>query len=296
MVLENNLKAAHGESRYTLAIQSGSDLTLEEILRQPAGNWPSSQGSFVNGAAVNESTYANNWTFDYRQQHAVTGVVNQGSCGSCAYFAAAATIESFWARKGHGLVHLSPQQLNDCARDPAHGNNGCQHGGGTFVPTFNYIRSHGLASTQEYPYIAKVSRLLVTFPCITQLCLFYLQDADCRRDKEAHPVARIGNWHPVMPHNDEMHLEQSVHAHGPHAVAIHVSDQLAHYRNGIFEGECHGGRNHAILLVGYGMENGKDFWILKNQWGDGWGDHGFFRLARKHGNMCDVAGDAVWVE
>ena len=158
MVLENNIKALHQQSNYILAIHEGSDLTIEEILTQPAGNWPSARGEIpADGSAVNVSEYAANWSFDYRQQHQVTSIENQKSCGSCVYFAAAACIESYWARKGHGLVHLSPQQLNDCAHNEAHGNRGCQHGGGTFVPTFDYIKAHGLASTQEYPYITKVS-------------------------------------------------------------------------------------------------------------------------------------------
>ncbi|KAJ6221051.1 hypothetical protein RDWZM_006863 [Blomia tropicalis] len=275
-VLENNLKALYGQSSYTMTIHGGSDLPLEEILVQPPGRWPSVPKLIE--STNNDSTYINSWIFDYRSAHQVTPIVNQGGCGACVYFAAAACIESFWARKGHGLIHLSPQQLNDCARDEAHGNHGCQHGGGTFIPTFNYIRSHGLTSMQNYPYVAR--------------------DENCRRDKESQTVARIGNWHPMTPHGDEMALERSVHDHGPNAVAIHVSDQLAHYRAGIFDGECHGGRNHAVLVIGYGWDDGQhiDYWIIKNQWGDGWGEHGFLRLRRKHGNMCDVAGDAVWVE
>ena len=79
----------------------------------------------------------------------------QGGCGACVYFAAAAVVEANWARAGHGITVLSPQQLNDCAHDPR-GNNGCQHGGGTFVPTFEYIKKHGLTSMQNYPYLTKV--------------------------------------------------------------------------------------------------------------------------------------------
>jgi len=82
--------------------------------------------------------------------------MTKGSCGACVYFAAAAVVESSWARRGHPLTVLSTQQLNDCAHNPTRGNNGCQHGGGTFVPTFDYIRDHGLTSMQNYPYLAKV--------------------------------------------------------------------------------------------------------------------------------------------
>jgi C1A family cysteine protease len=285
MVLENNLKALHGQSSYIQQLQAGSDLPLDQLLLQPAGNWPTkSSGQFYDRVVANVSTsaesseYVASWIVDYTAQRQVASVVNQGGCGACVYFAASALIESFWARKGHGLDHLSPQQLNDCARDENRGNHGCEHGGGTFVPTFDYIRAHGLTTEKNYPYTAK--------------------DGNCDRTKEANAVARISNWHPILPHDDEMALEAAIHDHGPVAVAIHVSDQLSHYKSGIFDGECQGGRNHAVLAVGYGWDDAtkRDYWVLKNQWGDGWGEHGFFKLQRKHGNMCDVAGDAVYVE
>lgn len=278
MVLENNIKALHQQSNYIQALHSASDLPLDQLLVQVgAGKWPS-VGQFYDRVVENESSYVNSWIFDYRAEHNVTSIVNQGGCGACVYFAAAATIESFWARKGNPLVHLSTQQLNDCARDEPHGNHGCQQGGGTFVPTFDYIKAHGLTTWDNYPYEEK--------------------DDNCNKAWEAQAAARISNWHPILPHGDEMALESAIHDHGPAAVAIHVSDQLAHYKSGIFDGDCQGGRNHAVLAVGYGWDDAssRDYWVLKNQWGAGWGEQGFFRLWRKHGNMCDVAGDAVYVE
>jgi len=76
---------------------------------------------------------------------------------------------------------------------------------------------------------------------------------------------------------------------GPVSVLMYTNGHAYKFGkgNGIFsEPSCgvpngHGGlkTDHAVLAVGYGTQNGQDYWLIKNSWGTSWGDHGYFKIA-----------------
>jgi len=82
----------------------------------------------------------------------------------------------------------------------------------------------------------------------------------------------------------------------PVSVAIDGSN-IQLYQGGVFDGYCSTNVNHAVLAVGYGEENGKKFYKIKNSWGQNAGEHGYYRILREEGfnaGKCGIATYSVY--
>merc|ERR1712121_586082 len=84
---------------------------------------------------------------------------------------------------------------------------------------------------------------------------------------------------------DEDALREAVETVGPISVFIDADhDSFFKYSGGLFyEPHCSTEKvNHCVLVVGYGIEHGKKYWIVKNSWSKWWGEHGYIKMRRKH--------------
>mmetsp|Transcript_4994 Transcript_4994/g.14385 ORF Transcript_4994/g.14385 Transcript_4994/m.14385 type:complete len:406 (-) Transcript_4994:532-1749(-) len=207
---------------------------------------------------------------DWVEQGAVTPVKNQQMCGSCWAFSTTGSIEGINFIKTGKLISLSEQELVDCDTSK---DMGC--GGGLMDYAFKFVEDiGGLDTERDYPYWG------VGFSCDVV--------------KEKRKTVSI-DGHEDVPVSDEGALRKAV-SQQPVSVAICASD-LQFYSSGVVSSCCKA-LDHGVLLVGYGEdEAGHHFWKIKNSWGEGWGEKGFFRLARdiedKDG-MCGVATTASY--
>ncbi|XP_044745653.1 uncharacterized protein LOC123307422 [Coccinella septempunctata] len=200
-------------------------------------------------------------SIDWRSRGAVGVVKNQGTCGSCWTFSSTGALEAAVQIKTGVLMSLSEQNLLDCATDK-YNNFGCN--GGTVTGAFEYVRENGITTEASYPYTGV--------------------QGTCKAPK---PVLYATGFVRVPPsENDILNAVGSV---GPVSAAIVSTDNLSSYKGGILDDALCAGQqiNHGVLIVGYGSENGKDFWILKNSWGANWGEAGYWRMARGK-NSCGI--------
>lgn len=235
--------------------------------------------SLLTAHKVNEPKYASKkiHTFssvpesiDWRSKGIVSPVKNQANCGSCWAFSAIAAQESHWAKEKNELISLSEQNLIDCSNS----NYGCS-GGWPYQAYDDVIESQEgkfMLST-DYPYVA--------------------YSGACRFKKES-AVTSISKYYQVDLGN-ENDLKASVANYGVVSVCIDASDiDFQMYESGIFDIDTCSifSLDHAVACVGYGTENGIDYWIVRNSWGTDWGEEGYIRMVRGK-NMCGIASMAV---
>eukprot|EP00727_Mastigamoeba_balamuthi_P014086 m51a1_g930 putative cysteine peptidase precursor (312) ;mRNA; r:211903-212838 len=190
-------------------------------------------------------------------------VKDQAQCGSCWAFSAIANAEGAWYRKNQEVVSLSEQQLVSCDKTDS----GCN--GGLMTNADTYILQNGLATEAAYPYVSGSGSV--------PSCKSFTAKYQFSTSKDLGEVK-----------SDETVISY-LKQYGPLSVAIEADTSVfQNYNTGILDStKCGTNLDHGVALVGYGTENGKQYWTVRNSWGSSWGENGYIRLARGK-NMCGI--------
>jgi len=281
-IKEVNQQYQRGEKNWFAKVNDFADLPDEMFMAQKTGLvYPEDQvvETVVDSSRHRRSTAPE--SFSAVDHGLVTPAKSQRDCGSCAAFATMAAIETCFAKLTGLLDDYSEQQMIDCAYGN-HGANAC-NGASSLDSYLKWTAENDgeLAHESIYPYLDMKPNLV------------------CPILDNHNRGAKLTKYSYIGDGNEEL-LKSLVFEHGAVLTSVHVNtskDLWSKYGGDIFD-DCtvpEGVSNdHAVTVVGYGNENGKDYWLIKNSWGKTWGMEGFMKLKRGVG-MCGIGKDFATV-
>lgn len=190
----------------------------------------------------------------------VSPIINQAYCGSCVAFASVGTMETqlnITRKTPAGAWSFSPQHLFSC------GGGACKKGWSLFSAG-QYLQDSGVPDESCSPY--KSGATGEDYAC----------SASC--SNVSSRIQKITSFStPTFFFPNPVALKAALQK-GPVMVAMLVYEDFIFYKSGVYKhvtGSQLGG--HAVSLVGY--DDSQKAWIVRNSWGEEWGEGGFFRIA-----------------
>mmetsp|Transcript_19838 Transcript_19838/g.41226 ORF Transcript_19838/g.41226 Transcript_19838/m.41226 type:complete len:346 (+) Transcript_19838:459-1496(+) len=205
---------------------------------------------------------------DWVSKGAVTGVKDQGSCGSCWSFSTTGALEGAYYNKHGDLTSFSEQMLVDCDTYDS----GCN--GGLMDYAFQWIQENGgLCKEDDYSYTSGTG---TSGTCKSSSCDVVDGSAPTK-------------WTDVDQSDAAMMEALNI---GPVSIAIEADESnFQYYSSGVLTASCGTNLDHGVLAVGYGTMDGTDYYRVKNSWGTSWGDEGYIYLERgssQTGGQCGM--------
>jgi C1A family cysteine protease len=208
-------------------------------------------------------------SIDWSTKGAVTGVKDQGNCGSCWSFSATGALEGAYKIKYGTLVSFSEQNLVSCDTIDSACN------GGLMDNAFTWTKSNGgLCTENDYPYTSGTTGQKGT--CYTT----------CSKNTAVAPRSFTD-----VAKNSDSALMTAL-AQQPVSVAIQANQPAFQlYKSGVLTGTCGTNLDHGVLAVGYGTwTDGTDYYKVKNSWGTSWGMSGYILIQRGNPQRCGECG------
>jgi cathepsin C len=208
-------------------------------------------------------------SFDWRNkdgQNFLDSVITQGDCGSCYTIS---TVRMLSAR--NKIRQNNPNAASFSISFPLYCseyNQGCDGGYG-FLQS-KWSEDVGLIPETCAPY-QQSGRCSVAGGC----------DLGAKRYRASNH-RYVGGYYGA---SDEDSIKHEL-MNGPVVMSFEPKEDFMYYKGGVYKS----GQNqlhqeweqvdHAVLLVGFGQDEGAGYWQLQNSWGTDWGENGYFRMAR----------------
>jgi cathepsin L len=258
-----------GNHSWTMTLNHFADMSAAEIKATSRGVSKRALHAVFNGmrrtgGPEREGQLPSAW--DWRDTGVITPVKDQGRCGSCWAFAATETLESYLAlATNRSNTTLSVQQMVSCTQNPQDcgGTGGCS--GATAELGWDYVvHSAGVASDASWPYTSGTTG----------------KNGDCFNGTNVTTVAKFDGF-VKLPENNLTAVMDALATVGPLAVVVDAGT-WGFYAGGVMQPTTYTilDLDHGVQLVGYGTENGVDYWMIRNSWGARWGEQGYIRIRR----------------
>ncbi len=233
--------------------------TREELLNLVGTNLD--HESTIPATDINQTFGATPASFDPRTEKfskCIHPVRDQQQCGSCWAFGATEALSDRFCIAGTDVI-LAPQDPVSCDTN----NYGCD--GGYLNYVWAYFTNTGVVSDACWPYTSgggDSGSCRKTCTGSGQAWNKY----KCKSGSTVHPTSVQG-------------IKDQLYNNGPMEAAFTVYEDFFNYKSGVYyhvSGGVAGG--HAIKMLGWGTENGMDYWLCANSWGTSWGMTGFFKI------------------
>jgi len=211
---------------------------------------------------------------------------NQGTCGSCWAFGALSSIDSRLCIATDGV--FSGAMLSRGFATSCGGPGGCK--GASSSRAFKLLASSGVptgGATGCSPYFGHGQGTdhfgadAAAPPCPTE-CGNSAFLRSLHQDTFKLPslskyveLQSLGSSNPTMVYQL---AREAIMNSGPIPSGIYADGPFMGYTGGVYEHSCNTKANHETTTIGWGKD-GKDYWLVLNSWGPGWGEQGSFRVA-----------------
>jgi hypothetical protein len=261
----------------------------------------------------------------------LTPVINQGKCGSCWAFASTSALADRFNihTRGKVNVNLSASKLILCdfggaeygGLDENENEKGLdQFGctGNTLSDAWRYLYTRGTVTDKCLPYnmysldknyigLSDYKDKVHVPLCnavsgkLNDMCSNVRYD-DFTGEENGDPARFYKCKHiysvagTPKDKGNEYNIRHEIYSMGPLSTGMEIYPSLYEYKKGdVYEYKGDGSDligGHAVVIVGWGEEKGKKYWIVRNTWGPEWGDGGYFKILRGS-NMCKIEENTV---